>query len=117
MIVCFLSHYIWLLVPEINKMHRMTEKCPFFSQKLLWNFTPEENLTAHDVDYLKQLIGYTGPDGTVFKPTTPPSGHRARREYRTLSEAERQRFHATLTRMYQVCSNLEAVLQFINDIF
>ncbi|XP_052815079.1 uncharacterized protein LOC128242082 isoform X1 [Mya arenaria] len=75
-------------------------------QKLLWNFTPDNNLTQSDISYFRALLGDQasamaagGPGGSLIG--QPPSGRRTRKEYRLLSVTERQRFHAALNKLYE----------------
>ena len=77
-----------------------------FFQKLLWNFIPDINNTAAEIAYFRSLAGDLG----AYKASSilrngnprPPSGRRARQEYRTLTQQERDRFHRALNKLYEV---------------
>lgn len=80
-------------------------------QMLLWNYRPETNLTQQDLEYFRTLVmdpasssASPGGGGLATGIGLPPSGSRTRKEYRLLTGPERERFHAAINKLYEVCA-------------
>ncbi|XP_052232543.1 uncharacterized protein LOC127845563 isoform X2 [Dreissena polymorpha] len=109
------NNQVCLIVPpEVEQCYKnfqgkqLSEKAAQVNclQKLLWNFTPDYTLTESQLKYFRSLLGNQasamaagGPGGSLIG--LPPSGRRARKEYRLLSVPERQKFHAALNKLYE----------------
>ncbi|XP_045192876.2 tyrosinase-like protein 2 [Mercenaria mercenaria] len=108
------SNQVCLIVPpDVEQCYRNFQGKPIDDkaaqvnclQKLLWNFTPDTNNTQAELDYFRSLAGnigaYTASSILRDGPPRPPSGRRARQEYRTLTQEERIRFHDALNKLYE----------------
>lgn len=108
------SNQVCLIVPpEVEECYRGFQGKPIEDkaaqvnclQKLLWNFTPDTNNTQREMEYFRSLVGDIGAftASSVLRKGNPrpPSGRRARQEYRTLTPTERQRFHDALNKLYE----------------